>query len=131
MRLIGLAVVLAVSLILAPVAAEAQQADRLRDLATELVDLKVDLTVTGGPTATRAAQQATRSLPVIMAWGGDPIEAGFVASTDFKADLVVLDERQVRPAMPTVESDLPVRVPWPVAARPRCATSRRAWGRRR
>ena len=47
MRLIGLAVVLAVSLILAPVAAEAQQADRLRDLATELVDLKVDLTVTG------------------------------------------------------------------------------------
>src|SRR3984893_19020490 len=33
--------------------------DRLRGLATELVGLKVDLIVTGGPTATRAAQQAT------------------------------------------------------------------------
>ncbi len=54
--------------------------DRLRALATELVDLKVDLIVTGGPTATRAAQQATRTLPVVMAWGGDPIEAKFVAS---------------------------------------------------
>src|SRR5712692_2403750 len=42
------------------------KADRLRDLATELVDLKVDLIVTGGPTATRAAQQATRTLPVVM-----------------------------------------------------------------
>jgi putative tryptophan/tyrosine transport system substrate-binding protein len=54
--------------------------DRLRALATELVDLKIDLIVTGGPTATRAAQQATRTLPVVMAWGGDPIEAKFVAS---------------------------------------------------
>jgi len=57
-----------------------EKVDRLRALATELVDLKVDLIVTGGPTATRAAQQATRTLPVVMAWGGDPIEAKFVAS---------------------------------------------------
>src|SRR5713226_1937505 len=56
------------------------KADRLRGLATELVALKVDLIVTGGPTATRAAQQATRTLPVVMAWGGDPIEAKFVTS---------------------------------------------------
>ncbi|PYM52857.1 MAG: ABC transporter substrate-binding protein [Candidatus Rokuibacteriota bacterium] len=57
-----------------------EKADRLRGLATELVNLKVDLIVTGGPTATRAAQQATRTLPVVMAWGGDPVEARFVAS---------------------------------------------------
>src|SRR2546428_3290065 len=57
-----------------------EKADRLRGLATELVNLQVDLIVTGGPTATRAAQQATRTLPVVMAWGGDPIEAKFVAS---------------------------------------------------
>ena len=57
-----------------------EKTDRLRSLATELVDLKVDLIVTGGPTATRAAQQATRALPVVMAWGGDPVEARFVAS---------------------------------------------------
>jgi putative ABC transport system substrate-binding protein len=56
------------------------KAGRLRDLAAELVNLKVDLIVTGGPTATRAAQQATRTLPVVMAWGGDPIAARFVAS---------------------------------------------------
>jgi putative ABC transport system substrate-binding protein len=54
--------------------------DRLRGLATELVGLKVDLIVTGGPTATRAAQEATRILPVVMAWGGDPVEARFVAT---------------------------------------------------
>src|SRR6266496_1396753 len=46
-----------------------EKADRLRGLATELVNLKVDLIVAGGPTATRAAQQATRTLPVVMAWG--------------------------------------------------------------
>ncbi len=57
-----------------------EKADRLHGLATELVNLKVDLIVTGGPTATRAAQQATRTLPVVMAWGGDPVEARFVAS---------------------------------------------------
>src|SRR5260370_34404694 len=57
-----------------------EKVDRLRALATELVDLKVDLIVTGGPTATRAAQQATRALPVVMAWGCDPIVARFVAS---------------------------------------------------
>jgi len=31
--------------------------------------------------------------------------------TGFKADLVVFDERRVRPAMPTVETDLPVGFP--------------------
>ena len=56
------------------------KAARLGDLATELVNLKVDLIITGGPTATRAAQQATRTLPVVMAWGGDPVAAKFVAS---------------------------------------------------
>jgi ABC-type uncharacterized transport system substrate-binding protein len=54
--------------------------DRLRGLATELVGLKVDLIVTGGPTATQAAQEATRILPVVMAWGGAPVEARFVAT---------------------------------------------------
>jgi putative tryptophan/tyrosine transport system substrate-binding protein len=54
--------------------------DRLRGLATELVRLQVDVIVTGGPTATRAAQEATRILPVVMAWGGDPVAAKFVAT---------------------------------------------------
>jgi putative ABC transport system substrate-binding protein len=41
--------------------------DRLPALATELVRLKVDVIVTGGPTATRATKQATSAIPIVMA----------------------------------------------------------------
>jgi putative ABC transport system substrate-binding protein len=54
--------------------------DRLRDLAAELVQLKVDVIVTGGPTATRAAKEATTAIPIVMGFDADPVEAGFVAS---------------------------------------------------
>jgi len=54
--------------------------DRLPDLAAELVRLKVDVIVTGGSPGTRAAQQATRTIPLVMTVVGDPIVAGFVAS---------------------------------------------------
>jgi len=37
-------------------------------------------------------------------------EAGAAAAEGLQADLVVFDEQRVRPAMPTVETDLPVRV---------------------
>ena len=53
---------------------------RLRDLADELVRLKVDVIVTGGPTATRAAKEATTTIPIVMGFDGDPVEVGFVAS---------------------------------------------------
>jgi putative tryptophan/tyrosine transport system substrate-binding protein len=54
--------------------------DSLYDFARELVGLKVDLIVTGGIPPTRAAQQATKTIPIIMGNVGDPIAAGFVAS---------------------------------------------------
>jgi putative ABC transport system substrate-binding protein len=54
--------------------------DRLRDLAAELVHLKVAVIVTTGSQATHAAQQATRTIPIVMTVGGDPVAAGFVAS---------------------------------------------------
>ncbi|MGH2374365.1 MAG: ABC transporter substrate-binding protein [bacterium] len=55
--------------------------DRLRDLAAELVRLKVDVIVTAAPSSTRAARDATSTIPIVMAGvGGDPVEAGFVAS---------------------------------------------------
>jgi putative tryptophan/tyrosine transport system substrate-binding protein len=38
--------------------------DRLPRLASELVGLKVDVLVAGGAPATRAAQQATRAIPI-------------------------------------------------------------------
>ena len=54
--------------------------ERLRDLAAELVRLPVEVIVAGGSAATRAAQQATRTIPIVMASSGDPVGLGFVAS---------------------------------------------------
>ena len=54
--------------------------DRLSELATELVRLKVDVIVSAGPPLTRAAKQATTTIPVVMAMDTDPVGNGFVAS---------------------------------------------------
>jgi ABC-type uncharacterized transport system substrate-binding protein len=54
--------------------------DRLSELAATLVRLKVDVIVTAGPAATRAAKQATPATPIVMAQVNDPIDAGFVTS---------------------------------------------------
>jgi putative ABC transport system substrate-binding protein len=126
MRLIGLAVVLALSLIPAPLAAEAQvgkvsrvgwlqpsqpgfanvnfrramrelgylegetvtfderwahgRFDRLPGLAEDLVRLNVDVIVAVGTASIRAAREATRTIPIVMGSGVDPVKAGFVTS---------------------------------------------------
>jgi putative ABC transport system substrate-binding protein len=54
--------------------------DRLPDLAAELVRLKVDVILSGGPTATRPAKEATVTIPIVMAFDDDPVGSGFVAS---------------------------------------------------
>ena len=54
--------------------------DRLPALAAELVRLKVDIIVTAGPPATRAAKAATTTIPVVMAQDSDPVGNGFIAS---------------------------------------------------
>ena len=54
--------------------------DRLHDLVAELVRLKVDVIVTGGGTSTRAAKDATATIPIVMTQGDDPIGSGFVVS---------------------------------------------------
>ena len=54
--------------------------DRLNELAAELVRLKVDVIVTSGPTPTRAAKEATVTIPIIMGFDNDPVGNGFVAS---------------------------------------------------
>src|SRR5215472_3767060 len=54
--------------------------DRLPNLAAELVRLKVDVVVTAGSTDTRAAKQATDTIPIVMAQDTDPVGNGFVAS---------------------------------------------------
>ena len=54
--------------------------DRLPALAAELVRLQVDVIVTAGATDTRAAKQATATIPIVMAQDNDPVGSGFVAS---------------------------------------------------
>jgi putative ABC transport system substrate-binding protein len=54
--------------------------ERVPNLATELVRLKVDVIVTGGPQSTRAARHATLTIPIVMAQDPDPIGNGFIAS---------------------------------------------------
>jgi len=56
------------------------KSDRLPVLAAELVRLKVDIFVTTGPIVTRAAKEATSTIPIVMTNEGDPVGTGFVAS---------------------------------------------------
>jgi len=130
MRRIGLAVVLALSLGLAPLAAEAQQAakiprigvffpstppaashnneaftqglrehgyvegqnvilerrygegraERLAEIAVELVRMKVDVIVTATDPVIAAVKRQTRSIPIVMIGASDPVGTGFIAS---------------------------------------------------
>ncbi len=55
--------------------------ERLPRLAADLVQAKVDVIITvGGLPSARAAQQATRTIPIVVTGTVDPVEAGFVAS---------------------------------------------------
>src|SRR5712692_8731856 len=128
MQLIGLAVVFAVGLTLAPLVAEAQQAtgqrrrvgllnaaapgqseavlreglralgyvegtnlvidaraadgrvERLPALMRELLDAKPEVIVTFGTTAAQTAKAATTTIPIVMAFAGDPVGTRLVAS---------------------------------------------------
>ncbi len=54
--------------------------DRHPALAAELVKLRVDVIVTAGVPAIRAAMQASSTIPVVAAIMGDPVAAGFATS---------------------------------------------------
>jgi putative ABC transport system substrate-binding protein len=54
--------------------------DRLPAVAAELVRLKVDVIVTAGGISTRAAKEATTTIPIVMTGDPDPVGDGFVAS---------------------------------------------------
>ena len=56
------------------------KADRLPDLAAELVRLKVEIIVTQGTQATLAAKQATSTIPIVTVGAGDLVGEGLVAS---------------------------------------------------
>ena len=54
--------------------------ERLAELAVELVRLKVAVIVTGGGAPTRAAKEATSTIPIVMVQDNDPVGTGVVSS---------------------------------------------------
>jgi putative ABC transport system substrate-binding protein len=54
--------------------------ERLSDLASGLVRLKVNIIVTWGTPETLAAKQATTTIPIVIAGAGDPVRSGLVSS---------------------------------------------------
>jgi putative ABC transport system substrate-binding protein len=54
--------------------------DRYSQLATELVNLRVDVIVTSSTPAIQAAKNATKTIPIVMAAAADPVGTGLVAS---------------------------------------------------
>ena len=61
---------------------DAANVEQLRELAAELVSLRVDVLIAAGPPAAEAAQRATRSVPtpVVMVAVDNPVGRGLVAS---------------------------------------------------
>jgi ABC-type uncharacterized transport system substrate-binding protein len=87
--------------------------ERLHDLATELVRLNVDLIVTSGTPGTRAAMQATTTIPIVMAATGDAVAMGLIdslarpggnvtGSTFFQPQLMGKRVELLRDAMPRI-----------------------------
>jgi putative ABC transport system substrate-binding protein len=54
--------------------------ERISSLVAELVELKVDVIVTGNLTAIRAAKQATKTIPIVMVTNADPVATGLIDS---------------------------------------------------
>lgn len=56
------------------------KAERLPEIARELVGLKVDVIVTATDVAIAAVKRETQTIPIVMANSTDPVGTGFVAS---------------------------------------------------
>jgi putative ABC transport system substrate-binding protein len=56
------------------------QPERFREVAAELAGLGVDVIVASGTATTRAAKEATSTIPIVMVSVGDAVSAGFVKS---------------------------------------------------
>src|SRR5215510_345639 len=54
--------------------------DRLPSLAAELVQLKVDVIVTTSGNSARAGTEATKTIPIVLTTGADPVKSGLAES---------------------------------------------------
>ena len=54
--------------------------DRLPSLAAELVELKVDVIVTTSGNSAKAASEATKTIPIVLTTGADPVKSGLAES---------------------------------------------------
>ena len=54
--------------------------DRLPELAGELVDLNVDVVVATGIAGATAVRERSRTIPIVVLAGSDPVQAGLAAS---------------------------------------------------
>jgi putative tryptophan/tyrosine transport system substrate-binding protein len=78
--------------------------DQLPALAAELVQLNVDVIVAADTPVIRAAKNATRTIPIVMAIAGDPVSRGYLASfarpggniTGLSNDLGPLDGKRLQ-----------------------------------
>ncbi len=89
------------------------RSEDLPKLAAELVNLGVDVLVTEGTPAARAAKTATSLIPVVMGNAGDPVGSGLAASlarpggnvtglSDFSLDLVAKRLEFLRTVDPSI-----------------------------
>jgi len=100
--------------------------ERLPNLAAELVRLKVDVIVASGP-ALPAVQQATSTLPVVMAGAADPVAQGFAQSlgrpggnfTGISLQLRETTAKRLELLKELVPGEAPVAVFWDPRSGPR------------
>jgi putative ABC transport system substrate-binding protein len=93
--------------------------ERFPSLAAELVRLQVDVIVAGGPVLP-ALQQATSTIPVVMAGVGDPVAQGFVQSlgrpggnfTGLSTQTVELTGKRLELLKELIPGAAPVAVLW-------------------
>lgn len=87
---------------------------RLKELAAELLALKVDVIITHATPGVRAASQATKTVPIVIADGPDPVAGGFVASlsrpggnitgsTGFQAELAAKRLELMKEVVPRIK----------------------------